>query len=60
MSIATRDGVAQTTRHGTVSFVAGFLAGLALFLAVGATPADAVFSAVAAATLVAVRRSFPE
>lgn len=60
MAAANRTRVVRTTRHGTISFVAGFLAGLALFFAVGASTDDAIFSAVALATLVTVRRSLPE
>jgi hypothetical protein len=59
MSTAGRTRVARGTRHGTVSFLAGFLAGFGFFVAVGATPDDALFSAVAAATLVTVSRALP-
>jgi membrane protein implicated in regulation of membrane protease activity len=56
MASIARPNVRKTTRHGTASLVAGFLAGLALFLAVGATLDDAVFSALALAVLVTVHR----
>ncbi|MFC7019420.1 MULTISPECIES: hypothetical protein [Haloarcula] len=59
MSFVDRRRVARETRHGTVSFLAGFLTGFGLFMAVGATPGDALFSAVAAATLVTVSRALP-
>ena len=55
MSIATHAPVERAT-HGAVSLAAGFLAGFALFLAIGATTGDAVFSALSLAALVAVTR----
>jgi hypothetical protein len=42
--------------HGTVSLAAGFLTGLALFVLLGATTEDAVFSALALALVVAASR----
>ncbi|MFC6863705.1 hypothetical protein ACFQGE_09535 [Halomicroarcula sp. GCM10025817] len=59
MAILARPSVARTTRHGTVSLVAGFAAGLALFLTVGAALDDAIFSALALAVLVTVHRFVP-
>jgi len=59
MSISSRRPVLQRVSHGAVSLVAGFCAGLALFLAIGAAMGDAVFSALALAALVAVSRSMP-
>lgn len=60
MATASRSKVGWTTRHGTISFVAGFLAGLALFLAVGAPADDAIFSATVAAALVTTLRFLPQ
>ncbi|WP_276272868.1 hypothetical protein [Haloarcula litorea] len=40
-----------------LSLVGGFVAGLAVFVALGAATDDAVFSALAAAAVVAVSRS---
>ncbi|MDS0283412.1 hypothetical protein [Haloarcula onubensis] len=47
----------ERVSHGAVSLAAGFLAGLTLFLAIGASTADAVFSSLALAALVAVTRT---
>lgn len=49
--------VVERASHGVVSLAAGFLAGLSLFLAIGASTGDAVFSALAIAALVAITRS---
>jgi len=57
MSTATRVPVAERASHGVVSLAAGFLAGLALFLGIGASTSDAVFSALALAALVALTRT---
>ncbi|KAA9398804.1 hypothetical protein Har1130_11375 [Haloarcula sp. CBA1130] len=56
MSTHTRKAVSQSTRHGAVSFLGGFIAGYLLFLAIGSSPGDAVFSALSLAVLVAVWR----
>ena len=57
MSTATRTPAVERASHGALSLVAGFLAGLVLFLAIGASTGDAVFSALALAALVAVTRT---
>jgi len=57
MSTARPGPVVQRASHGALSLVAGFLAGLVLFLAIGAATGDAVFSALALAALVAVTRT---
>ena len=57
MSTATRTPAVERASHGALSLVAGFLAGLVLFLAIGASTGDAVFSALALASLVAVTRA---
>jgi len=57
MSTASRLPVVERASHGAVSLVAGFLAGLALFLGIGASTGDAVFSALALAALVAATRA---
>jgi len=57
MSTASRLPVLERASHGAISLVAGFLAGFALFLAIGASTGDAVFSALALAALVAVTRT---
>jgi hypothetical protein len=56
MSTASHLPVVERASHGAVSLFAGFLAGLALFLGIGASTGDAVFSALALASLVAVTR----
>lgn len=56
MSTATQTPTVQRASHGAVSLAAGFLTGLALFLAIGASTGDAVFSALTLAALVAVTR----
>lgn len=57
MSTASRRPVFQRASHGALSLVAGFLAGVVLFLAIGASADDAVFSAFALAALVAATRT---
>ncbi|MBX0323727.1 hypothetical protein EGH21_11880 [Halomicroarcula sp. F13] len=57
MATAGSRPVHRRVSHGAVSLVAGFLAGLALFLAVGAATDDAVFSALSLALVVAVSRA---
>ena len=57
MSTASYMPVVERASHGVVSLAAGFLAGLSLFLAIGASTGDAVFSALAIAALVAITRS---
>ena len=57
MSTARPLPVVERASHGAVSLLAGFLAGLALFLAIGAATGDAVFSALGLAALVAVTRA---
>jgi len=57
MSTVSRLPTVERASHGILSLVAGFLAGLALFLAIGASTGDAVFSALALAALVAVTRT---
>jgi hypothetical protein len=56
MSTSTPRRVASRAGHGAVSLTAGFVAGLALFLAIGAATGDAVFSALSLAVLVTVGR----
>jgi len=60
MSTANRLPTIERASHGVVSLAAGFLAGLALFLAIGASPSDAVFSALVLAALVAVTRALAQ
>lgn len=57
MSTASHRPVVERASHGVVSFAAGFLAGLVLFLAIGASTGDAVFSSLALAATVAVTRT---
>ena len=57
MSTASRLPVVERASHGAISLVAGFLAGFVLFLTIGASTGDAVFSALALAALVAVTRT---
>ncbi len=57
MSTANRLPAVERASHGAVSLVAGFLAGLGLFLAIGASTGDAVFSALVLAALVALTRA---
>jgi len=57
MSTANPLPAVEQASHGAVSLAAGFLAGLGLFIAVGASTGDAVFSALALAALVAVTRA---
>jgi len=45
--------------HGAVSLTAGFLAGFALFVLIGAAVDDAAFSALALALLVTLSRTLP-
>ncbi|WP_324663997.1 hypothetical protein [Haloarcula sediminis] len=54
--MSTADPAVERASHGAVSLAAGFLAGFALFLAIGASTGDAAFSALALAALVAVTR----
>lgn len=56
MATAPRSSFVRATTHGIVSLVPGFLAGVVLFRLLGASIGDAVFSAAALATLVAVSR----
>ncbi|MFU1782451.1 hypothetical protein ACM16X_13800 [Haloarcula japonica] len=56
MSTRTRAAVSHTTRHGVVSLLGGFVAGYLLFIAIGSSPSDAVFSALSLAALVAAWR----
>jgi len=48
--------VRRATRKGVLSLVAGFGAGVTVFAAMGAGPADAVFSALSLAFVVTLRR----
>lgn len=57
MSTASRLPFIERASHGALSLAAGFLAGLVLFLSIGASTGDAVFSALALAALVAATRS---
>jgi len=57
MSTHRRSPVARRASHSAVSLAAGFLAGLVLFLGLGAAVNDAVFSALALAALVAASRT---
>ncbi|QIO23997.1 hypothetical protein [Haloarcula sp. JP-L23] len=57
MSTARPLPIGPRVSHGAVSLVTGFLAGLALFLAIGATAGDAVFSALSLALVVTVSRT---
>ncbi|KOX94436.1 hypothetical protein AMS69_00835 [Haloarcula rubripromontorii] len=56
MSTRTRAAAFHSTRHGIVSLLGGFVAGYLLFIAIGSTPSDAVFSALSLAALVAAWR----
>ncbi|MFY4811661.1 hypothetical protein ACOJIV_02990 [Haloarcula sp. AONF1] len=56
MSTRTRATVSHATRHGVVSLLGGFVAGYLLFIAIGSSPSDAVFSALSLAALVAAWR----
>jgi len=56
MSLRNPRPIAHRVTHGTVSLAAGFLTGLALFVLLGATTEDAVFSALALALVVAASR----
>ncbi|NLV14995.1 hypothetical protein [Haloarcula argentinensis] len=56
MATRTRAAVSHSTRHGVVSFLGGFVAGYLLFVAIGSSPSDAVFSALTLAALVAAWR----
>ncbi|GAA5432374.1 hypothetical protein [Haloarcula japonica] len=56
MSTRTRAAVSHSTRHGVVSLLGGFVAGYLLFIAIGSSPSDAVFSALSLAALVAAWR----
>jgi len=47
----------ERASHGAVSLTAGFLAGVTLFLAIGASTGDAVFSALVLAVAVAATRA---
>jgi len=57
MSTASRLPVVRWASHGAVSLASGFFAGIGLFLAIGASTGDAVFSALALAALVALTRT---
>lgn len=57
MSARTRTAVARSTRHGVVSLLGGFVAGYLLFVAVGSSPGDALFSAFSLAVLVTAWRT---
>jgi hypothetical protein len=56
MSTRTRAAVSHSTRHGVVSLLGGFVAGYLLFIAIGSSPGDAVFSALSLAALVSAWR----
>ncbi|EMA12751.1 MULTISPECIES: hypothetical protein [Haloarcula] len=56
MSTRTGAAVSHSTRHGVVSLLGGFIAGYLLFIAIGSSPSDAVFSALSLAALVAAWR----
>ncbi|RKS83863.1 hypothetical protein BDK61_3259 [Haloarcula quadrata] len=56
MSTRTGASVSHSTRHGVVSLLGGFIAGYLLFIAIGSSPSDAVFSALSLAALVAAWR----
>jgi hypothetical protein len=56
MATQTRQAVSRSTRHGAVSLLGGFVAGYALFIAIGSSPGDALFSALSLAVLVAAWR----
>ncbi|AHB65127.1 MULTISPECIES: hypothetical protein [Haloarcula] len=56
MSTRTRAAVSHSTRHGVVSLLGGFVAGYLLFIAIGSSPGDALFSALTLAVLVAAWR----
>jgi len=57
MSFASRRPLLAQASHGALSLTAGFVAGVALFLAIGASPTDAVVSAASLAALVALVRT---
>ncbi|AEM56316.1 conserved hypothetical protein [Haloarcula hispanica ATCC 33960] len=48
--------MSHSTRHGVVSLLGGFVAGYLLFIAIGSSPGDALFSALTLAVLVAAWR----
>ena len=56
MGTASRRPAVRSASHSAVSLTAGFASGLVLFLAAGAAPGDAVFSALALAALVTAGR----
>jgi hypothetical protein len=56
MSTHTWKSVSHSTRHGAVSLLGGFVAGYVLFIAIGSSPSDALFSALSLAALVAAWR----
>ncbi|MFC7077239.1 hypothetical protein [Haloarcula halophila] len=56
MSTARQQRVSRTTRHGMVSLTAGFIAGVTLFLLIGAGVNDAVISALSLATIATISR----
>ncbi|WP_254272038.1 hypothetical protein [Haloarcula marina] len=57
MSTVGRTPVRRRASHGAVSLAAGFLAGFAFFVTIGAATGDAVFSALSLALLVAAHRA---
>ncbi|MFB6222247.1 MAG: hypothetical protein ABEH86_01065 [Haloarcula sp.] len=56
MSTTTRTAVSRSTRHGAISLLGGFTTGYVLFIAIGSSPSDALFSALSLAILVTVWR----
>ncbi|WP_336357717.1 hypothetical protein [Haloarcula sp. CGMCC 1.6347] len=56
MSTHAREAVSQSTRQGAVSLLGGFVAGYLLFIAIGSSPGDALFSALSLALLVTAWR----
>lgn len=57
MSTRTSVAVSRSTRHGAVSLLGGFVAGYLLFVAIGSSPGDALFSALSLAVLVTAWRT---
>jgi hypothetical protein len=60
MSTHAREAVSQSTRQGAVSLLGGFVAGYLLFIAIGSSPSDALFSALSLAVLVTAWRLFTQ
>lgn len=57
MALQNRSPLLRRASHSVVSFITGFIAGLAVFLLLGAALTDAVFSALVLAAIVAGSRT---